>query len=248
MKIAVLSDIHANLQAVQAVWEDLEAQSPDQVYCLGDLVGYGAHPNEVIEFLREREVPTLLGNYDEGVGFDLDDCGCAYDHPELARLGNLSLEWSRAQTKVMNKAYLRSLPLQFRLEQHRPHLLLVHGSPRKLNEYLYEDRPTATFARIASLAGSEVLLFGHTHLPYTKRVEGTLFVNVGSVGRPKDGDSRAAYVLLEARRKPQVELRRVAYDVEAAARAILESELPDYYAEELRTAGKSPPPLEGEPA
>lgn len=248
MKIAVLSDIHANLQALQAVWKDLEAQSPDQVYCLGDLVGYGAHPNEVIEFLREREVPTLLGNYDEGVGFDLDDCGCAYNHPELARLGDLSLEWSRAHTKMKNKAYLRSLPLQFRLEQHRPQLLLVHGSPRKLNEYLYEGRSKATFERIANLAGSEVLLFGHTHLPYTKRVAGTLFVNVGSVGRPKDGDSRATYVLLEVRRKPQVELRRVAYDVETAARAILESELPDYYAEELRTAGMSPPPLEGEPA
>lgn len=248
MKIAVFSDVHANLQALQAVWEDLEAQSPDQVYCLGDLVGYGAHPNEVIEFLRARKVPTLLGNYDEGVGFDLDDCGCAYNHPELARLGDLSLEWSRAHTQVKNKAYLRSLPLQFRLEQHHPRLLLVHGSPRKLNEYLYEDRPTATFERIADLADSDVLLFGHTHLPYTKRVGDTLFVNVGSVGRPKDGNPRAAYVLLDAGGESQVELRRVAYDVEGAARAIQESDLPDYYAKELRTGGSAPPPARGEPA
>lgn len=237
MKIAVISDIHANLHALQAVWEDLTAQSPDEVYCLGDLVGYGAHPNEVTQFIRERGIPTLMGNYDEGVGFDLEDCGCVYKDPELDRLGDLSLAWSRQHTTAENKAYLRELPMQIRLEAHKPHLLLVHGSPRKMNEYLFEDRPRATFERIAKLAGTDVLLFGHTHKPYTKKVAGTLFVNTGSVGRPKDGDPRAGYVLLETKRRPKVELRRVSYDVAAAAQSIRDSELPDYYAEELIAGG-----------
>ena len=110
MKIAVLSDIHGNLAALEAVWQDLQAWQPEAVYCLGDLVGYGAHPNEVVEFIHQREIPTLMGNYDEGVGFDLDDCGCVYKDPELKRLGDLSLAWSRAQTTRENKLYLQSLP------------------------------------------------------------------------------------------------------------------------------------------
>lgn len=237
MRLGIISDIHANLHALQAVWEDLQAHSPDTVYCLGDLVGYGAHPNEVIEFIRQLQIPTIMGNYDEGVGFDLDDCGCVYKDPRLHQLGDLSLAWSREHTNDENKAYLRSLPIHIRLEERRPKLLLVHGSPRKMNEYLFEDRPKATFERIAKVAGCDVLLFGHTHLPYTRRVAGTLFVNTGSVGRPKDGDERAGYVLLEAGRRPKVELRRVDYDVEGAAQAIRDSGLPEYYAEELIAGG-----------
>jgi predicted phosphodiesterase len=133
--------------------------------------------------------------------------------------------------------------MQIRLEDRQPRLLLVHGSPRKINEYLYEDRPQATFERIAKLAGTEVLLYGHTHLPYEKKVAGTLFVNTGSVGKPKDGDPRAGYVLLTANRRPKVEFRRVPYDLSAAVRAIRDSELPDAFADLLEIGGmggKSP--------
>lgn len=237
MKIAVLSDIHGNLQSLEAVWQDLQGQAPDQIYCLGDLVGYGAQPNEVVEFIRQRQVPTLMGNYDEGVGFDLDDCGCVYKDPELDRLGNLSLRWTRKHTTPENKRYLQSLRMQIRLEDRRPRVVLVHGSPRRINEYLFENRPKATFERIAKLAGSEVLLFGHTHLPYHKRVAGTLFVNAGSVGRPKDGDPRAGYALLELKGRPRIEFRRVPYDAKAAAAAIRHTDLPSYYADELLAGG-----------
>ncbi len=241
MKIAVLSDIHANLHALEAVWEDLQAHQPDQVYCLGDLVGYGAFPNEVIAFIREQSVPTVMGNYDEGVGFDLDDCGCAYTDPKMKRLGDQSLLWSRAQTTEENKAFLRALPVQIRLEEQRPRLLLVHGSPRKINEYLYEDRPQATFDRLVKLAGCDVLFFGHTHLPYQKRVARTLFVNAGSVGKPKDGDPRAGYVLARLfDRRAEVEFRRVTYDVSAAAAAIRASGLPTHFADLLETGGLDP--------
>jgi putative phosphoesterase len=242
MKLAILSDIHANYQALEAVWADLEPQRPDAVYCLGDLVGYGADPNEVVDFMRARDIPTLMGNYDEGVGFDLDDCGCVYRDPDDDRRGKASLLWTRAHTSLDAKAYLRELPLNLRLESAGARLLLVHGSPRKLNEYLYEDRPPATFERIAKLAGCDVLLFGHTHLPYQKTVAGTLFVNAGSVGKPKDGDPRAGYVLLEVGPTPQVEFRRVAYDVAAAAAAIRASGLPPHFSDLLETGGASRPP------
>jgi len=240
MRIAVLSDIHANLDALQAVWQDIEQQKPDAVYCLGDLVGYGAYPNEVIAFLQERQVPTVLGNYDEGVGFDLSECGCAYTRPEDRLRGDQSLRWTQAKTGAEAKTYLQALPLQIRLEDRSPKLLLVHGSPRKVNEYIFEDRPVATFERIARLAGADVLLFGHTHLPYQKRVGATLFVNDGSVGKPKDGDPRACYALLELGRRTRVEFRRVVYDVEAAVRAVETSGLPPQFGEELRAGGSTP--------
>ncbi len=242
MKIAILSDIHANLHALEAVWRDLEAQNPARVYCLGDLVGYGAFPNEVVEFVRERRIPTVLGNYDEGVGFDMDDCGCVYKDALEDRLGKESLLWSRQVTTEENKAFLRTLPLQLRLENGRPHLLLVHGSPRKLNEYLYEDRPLATFQRIAKLAGSDLIFFGHTHLPYQKKVNGTRFVNTGSVGKPKDGDPRAGYVIAHLGLRTRITFRRVPYEVAAAADAVRSSGLPDTFADLLESGGRMPAP------
>ncbi len=240
MRIAVFSDVHANWQAMQAVWEDLEGQRPDAVYCLGDLVGYGANPNEVVEFVREHRVPTVMGNYDEGVGFDLQECGCVYRDPADDARGKVSLQWTRKVTTDANKLYLQGLPFQLRLEDRSPRLLLVHASPRKINEYLYADRPQASFERLAKMAGTDVLLFGHTHLPYTKTVERTLFVNTGSVGKPKDGDPRAGYVLLELGRRRKATMRRVAYDVEAAARAIQETDLPAHFAALLRSGGGVP--------
>jgi predicted phosphodiesterase len=111
--------------------------------------------------------------------------------------------------------------------------LLVHGSPRKINEYLYEDRPLATFERLAALAGTDLVVFGHTHRPYQRRVGKTLFVNAGSVGKPHDGDRRACYAILDLERESRVEFRRVDYDVAAAAEAVRRVGLPDAFAEIL---------------
>jgi putative phosphoesterase len=233
MRLAIISDIHANWHALQAVWADVERQHLDAVYCLGDLVGYGAFPNEVVAFIRQMRIPTVMGNYDEGVGFDMDDCGCAYRDRASREHGQQSLMWTRANTTDENKAFLRDLPMQIRLEEQRPRMLLVHGSPRRINEYLYEDRPKESFERLAKLAGSDVLCYGHTHLPYFKQVGKTLFINTGSVGKPKDGDRRAGYVLLEMGRNPRPNIRRVAYDVEAAAAAVRQSGLPPVFAEQL---------------
>jgi putative phosphoesterase len=237
VKVAILSDFHANLPALEAVWADLQAQRPDGIYCLGDLVGDGAHPNEVIDFIQAQAIPSVLGNYDEAVGFDLNDCGCVNRHPSDDRHSQRSLFWIRAQTSSEGKAFLRGLPLQQRVDLAGKHVLLVHGSPRQLNEYLYADRPRATFEQIAKVAGCDLLLFGHTHRPYQKQVGRTRFVNAGSVGLPRDGDPRAGYVLVHTGPRWSFEFRRVPYDVAAAVAAIRAAGLPPEVARSLETGG-----------
>lgn len=165
VKIVTFSDIHGNLHALQGVLADIERQQPDQMYCLGDLVGYGAHPNEVIALIRTHQIPTIMDNYDDSVGFDKDDCGCAYTDNEMRRLGDLSLAWSKAHVTQGNKAFLRTLLPNIRFEVRGKRVLLVHGSPRRINEYVYEDRAPAILARIAAMANADILAFGHTHLP-----------------------------------------------------------------------------------
>jgi predicted phosphodiesterase len=222
-QMTIFGDIHANLPALDAVFDDMAAHGlDDPLYCLGDLVGYATFPNEVIAAIRARDIPTIMGNYDQGVGQDSDDCGCAYRTPEARALGDRSIAWSNGHTTAENKAYLRSLAAQIPLELGGLRVLLAHGSPRRINEYLYEDRPDASLERLLDLAEADVLVVGHTHKPYHRILpSGRHVVNAGSVGKPKDGDPRAGYVVLRARDgQLQVEFRRVPYDVERAAQAI----------------------------
>ncbi len=235
-KITVFGDIHANLPALEAVFADMAARGLDNFYCLGDLVGYGVWPNEVIAMIRERNIPTIMGNYDQGVGIDSDDCGCAYRTPEAQALGERSIAWSNAHTSAENKAYLRGLVSSIPLQLGDLKVLLVHGSPRKVNEYLYEDRPEAGMERLMDAAGVDVLVCGHTHLPYHRVLgSGRHVINAGSVGKPKDNDPRACYITLAAEgRELAVEFIRVPYDVEKAAQAIEATEMPHEFAEMLR--------------
>jgi predicted phosphodiesterase len=139
MRLAFLSDIHSNLPALEAVLADIAARGVDQRYVLGDLVGYAPWPNEVLDRLQADAIPTVMGNYDEGTGFDLAECGCAYTDPTETALGHRSFAWTKTQTTPANKAWLRSLPREIRFEADGRRYLLVHGSPRRINEYLYED-------------------------------------------------------------------------------------------------------------
>ena len=237
MRIAIFSDVHANLPALEAVLADIEAAGVDARYALGDLVGYATWPNETLERLRAEDFPIVMGNYDDGTGFGRDECGCAYTNPIEKELGDRGFAWTKAQTSDANKAWLQTLAPQIRFEADSHRFLLVHGSPRRINEYLYEDKPDETFARIAAGADADVIVCGHTHRPYDKTVAGTQFVNVGSAGKPKDRDPRACWALIEtAPSSVGVEFRRVAYDVEAAARAVEASELPSEFADQLREA------------
>jgi len=235
----IFGDIHANLPALDAVLSDMDARALANRYCLGDLVGYGTFPNEVIAAIRERRIPTLMGNYDQGVGNDSDDCGCAYKDPVSEALGKRSIAWSNAHTSAEHKAYLRQLPAQIPLQLGDLRVMLVHGSPRRVNEYLFVDRPDSSLERLLDMVEADMMVCGHTHLPYHRVLpSGRHVVNAGSVGKPKDGDPRACYVVLEAAdRDLHIAFMRVAYDVETAAQAIEASEMPHEYAAMLR-AGK----------
>lgn len=237
-RVTIFGDIHGNLPALQAVLADMDRRELSPLYCLGDLVGYGTFPNEVIETIRGRNIPTLMGNYDQGVGNSSDDCGCAYTSKVAEELGKRSIAWSNQNTTDENKLYLRQLTDQIPLELDGLRVQLVHGSPRKINEYLFADRPDATLERLLDLVEADVLVCGHTHISYHRILpSGRHVVNAGSVGKPKDGNPQACYVVLEADNGSlTVNFRRVPYDVERAAQAIEASGMPDEYAEMLRTA------------
>jgi putative phosphoesterase len=238
-RMAVFSDVHGNLHALRAVLDDIRHASVERVYCLGDVVGYGAFPNEVIELLDLGKIPTVIGNYDDGTGFDRDECGCAYRDAEHRRLGDLSFQWTKAHVTTDNKALLRKYLPEIRFTVDGLRFLLVHGSPRRNNEYLFEDRPESTFQRIAESAGAEVIVCGHTHKPYAKDVAGVTFINDGSAGYPKDGDPRACYALIEvAGGRPRVRFERIAYNVAGAAAAIRRQDgLPHQFADEFERGG-----------
>ncbi len=240
-RIALLSDMHGNSAATEAVLADIDVQEPDEVICLGDLVGYGARPNESIDLVRERSIPTIMGNYDDGVGFDRDDCGCAYRDDGERQRGQQSLMWTRSVVTDDRKAYLRSFTPELRREVHGVRIRLVHGSPRRMNEYLFADRDAASLARIARSADCDVLVFGHTHVPWTRDIEGIRFINTGSVGKPKDGDPRSSWVMLTISPDGTVgsDLHRVDYDIAAMTAAIREaSGLPDRFAIDIETGGR----------
>jgi putative phosphoesterase len=235
MRIAVLSDVHANLPALEAVRADIADHDVAATYVLGDLVGYAPWPNEVIDALRADGVQALTGNYDDGTGFDRDECGCSYINPREKALGDESFEWTKAHVTPANKEWLRAMSPQIRFDADGQRYLLVHGSPRRINEYLYEDRSDETFARIAAQSNADVIVCGHTHRPYDKFVAGTRFINVGSAGKPKDGDPRACWALIDTTART-TKFRRVTYDVERAAEGILSAHLPALFARELREA------------
>jgi len=230
MSVAIITDIHANLPALEAALQRIEELGVDAVYCGGDLVGYGPHPNEVCAVIEQRGIPTIYGNYDYAIGRDLEDCGCAYVDQHDRELGQRSVGWTLAHTNDAAKAFMLGLPFDLRFTFGNSDVHLVHGSPRKVNEYLFEDKPARLYERLAAAEDADVLVFGHTHKPWIHEYGGVLFVNCGSVGKPKDGDPRGAFAVLD---EGGVRIERVEYDAEAVAREVAAAGLPSEYAEKL---------------
>jgi len=256
MRIALFSDIHANLPALEACLKSIEEQNVDATYCLGDLVGYNVWPNEVINEIRRRQIPTIAGNYDQGIGLMSDECGCAYKTDDEKDMGKISISYTNSLVRPEERKYLRTLPshihVEFQLNNDKLNLLLVHGSPRKINEYLFEDREEKSLLRIMEQADADVMCFGHTHKPYHRTLPSgpeahaqyRHAINIGSVGKPKDGNPQGCYVILsftehssvQVKDSIHVEFVRFSYDVEKAAKAVESSPLPDAYADMLRKA------------
>lgn len=237
--LAFISDIHSNLPALTSVLEDITNReiSFDDTYCLGDLVGYGTRPNEIISLIKESGIESILGNYDEAVGFYLPTCGCNINSSvDKLRSAN-SLSWTSAHTTEKSKEFLRSLDEKISLNESGYNILLTHGSPSSINDYVFEADEEKMF-EISDEVDWDIIILGHTHFPYFKRFNNKIFINPGSVGRPKDGDNRACYSLVTFDEDgADVKFIRVPYNVITATEEIYDSTLLDVFGDIL-IAGK----------
>jgi predicted phosphodiesterase len=247
MRYALISDIHANLPALEAVLADIAGQPEvTGIYHLGDLVGYAPWPDETVALIEQSGIPGIAGNYDSTVATDYKHCGCKYEDPVQEALSHVSYGWTRAHVSPATKRFLAALPFRIDILPNGghlagPRLALVHGTPTLNTVYWTEGRSEEFCLKMAAHAGLEagdVIAFGHTHKPWHREIQGMHFVNTGSVGRPKDGDRRAGYVLLSMDEgNVVIEVRRVEYDLDRAMAGIRASELPDEFAEYLRNGG-----------
>ncbi|MBX9929150.1 MAG: metallophosphoesterase family protein [Gemmatimonadaceae bacterium] len=246
MRYALISDIHANLAALDAVLVDIGERGVDATHHLGDLVGYSSAPNEVIARLAERGITGVAGNYDTTVARHYKHCGCRAESPAQEALAHESFTWTLAHTSAASKAQLAALPFRVDLRPNGGHVAgptvtLVHATPQSNLVYVTEDRSDdflRKMAESARLSRGDVLCFGHTHKPWHRAVDGIHFINTGSVGRPKDGDPRASYILLTiANGDVTVEVTRVAYDIAATAAGVRAAGLPEAFVRFLETGG-----------
>jgi len=236
LKIAVLSDIHGNKHALDTVLADIHSREPDLIVCLGDLVGYGAFPEQVVQNIKAAGIPTVMGNYDDGIANQRMVCGCDYKDEKAAELGGRSITWTLENTGKESKDFMRSLPEKMIEKIGDYKIMFVHGSPRRLNEYLFEDVPAGEITSMMEDAGVNVLVCGHTHIPYHRVLEsGAHIINAGSTGKPKHGDPKAVFALVEVDKDIEVTFLKVPYNYEAAAGAVEKAGLPVEFANIIRT-------------
>jgi diadenosine tetraphosphatase ApaH/serine/threonine PP2A family protein phosphatase len=237
--LALFGGVYANARALAAVLEDSRALGAGGTWCLGDLGGFGPHPDRAIERLRAAGVPSLRGNLDDTVGHDRDDCACGYGDPRDVRFSQLSFEYTVARTSAAAKAWLRGLPEQARLEVEGRRVLLCHGSPRRVNEFLWESTCSDAFLeRLCDAHAADVIACSHTGLPWHRALpSGRHVVNAGAIGRPaNDGrPGEAAYAALTLGDELRVEFRRVRYDATALVAEMREESLPGEFVETILT-------------
>lgn len=206
MRIAAISDIHGNIYALMKVLEDIDQEKVDKIICLGDLVGYGPHPNECLALIRRREIPCIKGNYDASV-VDND-----FTYIMNTEINSFSLPWACNELRTSHKYYLESLPNHLEYNINDVNILFTHGSPNKINEYLFEDEENTN--KVMESFNGDILICAHTHIPYSKQYNKKLLVNVGSVGKPKIGRPNCTYALLDITddKKVKVSFRELEYE------------------------------------
>ena len=238
LRLAAFGGIYSNHLALSAVLADIGRRGADLAWCLGDLGGFGPHPDRAAEILRGAEIPMLRGNYDDSIGNDRADCACGYTDPRDNLFAQISYDYTAARTSSDHKAWMRGLPEQHRMEAEGRRLLLCHGSPRRVNEFLWESACSDAFLEwLCDRHEADVILCTHTGIPWHRPLpSGRHVVNVGAIGRPaNDGRTEVAYALLELDGGLEVEFRPVAYDHEALAREMEAERLPAEFVETIRT-------------
>ncbi|MFN6992011.1 MAG: metallophosphoesterase family protein [Fervidobacterium sp.] len=200
----------------------------EEIYFLGDLVGYGPNPNEVIEIIRNKGITTVTGNYDDAVGYEKSSCGCSYSPGRETQVGDESLDWTIHVTTKENKEFLRNLPNKLSIEIEGIKILLVHGSP--LNYLLEYVKPSTSSERLKIITqqlSEDIVINGHTHLMMARHINGKTVLNPGSVGRTKDCKPGATYLILNLDNGTfWYEFVHVNYNIKAVVEKIVEAGLP----------------------
>ncbi len=213
MRIAVISDIHGNFEALKTAFLDIQERNADTIICLGDLTGYGPYPNEVIDFIREKRIINILGNYDAAV---IEE---KFNYIRDTEVNKFCMPWAASELSGENKEYLKSLPKQITVEFEGKKIVFVHGSNRNINEYLKENSREAEEA-IEEFVG-DVLVCAHTHMPYEKHYGNKILLNDGSIGKPKIGRPNGTYIVLDIQNEIlNVEFIEFQYNYEKTAVAM----------------------------
>jgi len=234
VKVALIGDVHANLPALEAVLAHAHQRGVEQIWNVGDFVGYGAFPDEVVRRLRQENALSIVGNYDLKVLKFNQKKGKWRKSKRPEKF--LAFQWAHDHLSPESRQYLHSLPQEMRLQVEGLRILLTHGSPASNKEPLTPETPEERLRELGRMASADVVVCGHSHQLFAREVDGVWFINTGSVGRPDDGDPRACYAILEmGPAGPRVHHYRVAYDVGRAVTAIHERGLPEPFAQMVLT-------------
>jgi len=238
-RVAAFGGVYSNHLALARAIEDAGARGAEAMFCLGDLGAFGPHPDKVFPLLHGAGVRTVRGNYDDSIARGLDDCQCGYTDPRDNHYARLSYQYTFANTSPENREWLGTLPEERRFRLGDLHVLACHGSPRQMNEFLWETTtPTHFLRKLATDHGCDVILGTHTGIHWQRQLgERAWYVNVGALGRPaNDGRTEVWYAMLEARgAELRTEFVPVAYDHEALAEEMRSEGLPEEFAETIRT-------------
>jgi diadenosine tetraphosphatase ApaH/serine/threonine PP2A family protein phosphatase len=237
-RFSFFGGVYSNAQALAVAVRDARRRGSDALFALGDFGAFGPHPDRVFPILEEAGVQSIQGNYEESLSTDAADCHCGYTDPRDNHFAQISYDYTRSKTSPGWKRWMGALPKTRRLEAGGRRVLLVHGSPRKINEFLWESTsPVAFLERLLEDCAADVLVCTHTGLHWARRLpSGRLVVNAGVLGRPaNDGRTNVWYARLTFGRDVGVEFVPISYDHEGLAQEMEQERLPPEFVETIRT-------------
>jgi len=238
IQLAIISDIHANIIALDAILADISKRDITQIYCLGDLVDFAPWGNEVIARIKEKNILCLLGNHDQRIAFDEAVIPLPHHDAQETLNREIAINLSKKEISTPNKKWLTTLPynieLTFKIGKSLRKILLVHASLQSNDEYIHQSTPKADLSAQLKKRAIDILVMGHTHHSYVQQSEDILFVNCGSVGRSKEKDRKATYSIITLSKEGvEAQIVKVDYPIIDVAKAIYSSDIPDFYGDFL---------------
>lgn len=237
-KIAVFGGVYSNHLALEATIKDALQRNVQEIYCLGDLGAFGPNPDKVFPVLKKHNVKVIQGNYDNSIGNDLNDCQCGYTDPRDNYFAKLSYAYTYKNTSNSNKQWMKNLPEKIRLKLNGHKILLIHGSPRKMNEFLWESTtPDHFLEKLFTDYDADIICASHTGIHWKRKLNnGRWFINVGVIGRPEnDGRTNVWYSMIEFDPRPKIHFIPVKYDYLKLAREMEAAQLPKEFIDTIQT-------------